>query len=354
MKILLLGEFSGLHKNLKDGLVELGHDVTISATGDGWKRIPCDIDLSVSGNGLVAKVKRRLFYFKYLLSVRNFDVVQIVNADLLSLSLFPNKFMLDYLVKNNGKVYLLGAGDDAYFWMYGRAALKYGPFDDCLKYDLGTKRSRFETKKKLELNGYIANQVSGVIPIMYEYAVAYKDMDNLLPIVPIPINTDEIVCEKSDSGGGFVVFHGLNRPGFKGTHYIESAFGILQKKYPEVEFVIKGKMRLNEYLQLMSRATVIIDQVNSHSLGVNGLLAMAMGKVVLGGVEQESLDAFGIERSPAINVRPDVNDIVDKVSRVIELGPEKINALGRESRMFVEKNHNYELVAKKYIEVWNC
>jgi hypothetical protein len=27
MKILLLGEFSGLHNNLKDGLIELGHEV---------------------------------------------------------------------------------------------------------------------------------------------------------------------------------------------------------------------------------------------------------------------------------------------------------------------------------------
>ena len=35
MKILLLGEYSGLHLNLRDGLRELGHDVVLASAGDG-------------------------------------------------------------------------------------------------------------------------------------------------------------------------------------------------------------------------------------------------------------------------------------------------------------------------------
>ena len=37
MKILLLGDFSAVHKNLKDGLLELGHDVVLASDGDGFK-----------------------------------------------------------------------------------------------------------------------------------------------------------------------------------------------------------------------------------------------------------------------------------------------------------------------------
>lgn len=33
MKILLLGEFSALHKNLKEGLNELGYEVDIASGG---------------------------------------------------------------------------------------------------------------------------------------------------------------------------------------------------------------------------------------------------------------------------------------------------------------------------------
>ncbi len=37
-KILLFGEFSGLHTNLKEGLEELGYEVTIVSAGDGKKK----------------------------------------------------------------------------------------------------------------------------------------------------------------------------------------------------------------------------------------------------------------------------------------------------------------------------
>ena len=35
MKVLLLGEYSGLHNTLKTGLVALGHQVTLVGDGDG-------------------------------------------------------------------------------------------------------------------------------------------------------------------------------------------------------------------------------------------------------------------------------------------------------------------------------
>ena len=43
MKILLIGEYSGLHNSLKDGLQLNGHSVTLLGTGDGFKNFPVDI-----------------------------------------------------------------------------------------------------------------------------------------------------------------------------------------------------------------------------------------------------------------------------------------------------------------------
>ena len=45
MKILLVGEFSGVHNNLKKGLIELGHDVILAADGDGFKSFGYDLRL---------------------------------------------------------------------------------------------------------------------------------------------------------------------------------------------------------------------------------------------------------------------------------------------------------------------
>ena len=42
MNILIVGEFSGFSKNLKVGLNELGHKVSIMSTGDNFKKIKID------------------------------------------------------------------------------------------------------------------------------------------------------------------------------------------------------------------------------------------------------------------------------------------------------------------------
>ena len=47
MRILLVGEYSGFHNALKHGLTSLNHEVKIVGDGDGFKKLPVDIDLSV-------------------------------------------------------------------------------------------------------------------------------------------------------------------------------------------------------------------------------------------------------------------------------------------------------------------
>jgi hypothetical protein len=37
MKVLLVGEYSRLHNSLKEGLLELGHEVSIVGHQDGFK-----------------------------------------------------------------------------------------------------------------------------------------------------------------------------------------------------------------------------------------------------------------------------------------------------------------------------
>jgi glycosyltransferase involved in cell wall biosynthesis len=351
VKVLLLGEFSALHKNLKEGLVELGHEVTIAASGDGWKKIPCDINLGVDGNTLLSKIKRRYKFFQFIRKLKGFDVVQIINADLLSLKLFPNKYALKLLKKNNEKVFLLAGGTDAFFWKHARKALKYGPFDDTLKYDLNNKKPIHDTKRHYHLNKHIADNVNGIIPIMYEYEQSYSGFSNMLNVIPIPINIDNTNFNSMKSES-LVVFHGLNRPGFKGTHYIKEAFSRLEKLYPDVKFIIRGKMPLDEYTKLLAVTSIVIDQANSHSLGVNGLMAMAMGKIVLGGAELESLKCFNIKQSPVINILPSVDDIINKLTTIIDLKHEQRDVISHDSRKYICEHHNYIKIAEQYVDAW--
>ena len=88
-----------------------------------------------------------------------------------------------------------------------------------------------------------------------------------------------------------IIFHGLNRFGFEDAKYIEDAFKVLSKKYPDdIELIIRGRMPLNCYLEILSKANIVIDQTNTYSLGVNGICALAIDKVVMGGANEYFID----------------------------------------------------------------
>ena len=355
MKILLLGEFSALHKNLKEGLVELGHEVIVAAGGDGFKKIPTDIsfDFTSPFPGPLKKIHQRYQLYSTVSQLKGFDVVQMVNPFIFPRKYFPIESLIKSLVKNNSRFFLSGAGCDAYFWRYGRKQLKYGPFEETLKYDQKKADSRLESDASFKFNEWLVNQVKGVIPIMYEYEVSYSSCPQRLNTIPIPMNLNKIEYKENTLGKKLVIFHGLNRYGFKGTRHVEEAFEYLRKKYPnDLELVIEGNLPLNEYLELMQRTNVIVDQMHSHSLGVNGVYALAMGKVVIGGAEPESLASLGVRSSPVINIQPSAASLIEQIEKLLEKR-NSIPQLGYESRLFAEKVHSHTKVAEQYINTWN-
>lgn len=353
MKILLLGEFSALHKNLKEGLQEIGHEVVIASTGDGWKCIESDIDFNSKLPGALGKIARSISPLLKINQLANFDVVQYIFPDVIKPILGLNYRFFEYLNKYNKSIFLLAAGDDAFFWQKGRKKLKYGPFDDYLKYDACAVNSYWESESSMTWNKYLVDRVKGVIPVMYEYEESYRGQKNLKPVIPLPVNISKIEYVPNKILSKMVVFHGLNRYGFKGTRHIEKAFDILRKKYPEdLELIIDGEMPLNDYLKLMQRTNIVIDQTYSHSCGMNAIYALAMGKVVLGGAEPESLKALGVNDTPVINILPDPSDIVKKVECLLEQR-NRIEEIGYKSRMFAENVHGHLKIARQYIDTWS-
>jgi glycosyltransferase involved in cell wall biosynthesis len=201
-------------------------------------------------------------------------------------------------------------------------------------------------------NFKIANLVDGIIPTSYTYRLAYNDFSNLLDTIPLPINTDKIQFSELNVDGKIIIFHGLNRIGFKGTSYIVDAMEMLKKKYnDDVEIIIKGNMPLNEYLEIMKKTHIVIDQALSYDYGMNALYAMAMGKVVLSGNEIECQEEYKRFDIPVINILPSVIDIYSKLENLI-LNKKQIQELSIKSRIFVEDFHDYKKIANQYIEEW--
>src|SRR5699024_12679802 len=84
----------------------------------------------------------------------------------------------------------------------------------------------------------------------------------------------------------------------------------------------------------------------------NALEAMARGKVVFTGADQEFLAHYKLaEDTVCINALPDVDDLVHKLSQLIEQ-PEKISAIGKRAQQFIANEHDYHAIAGRYLKAW--
>ena len=112
MNILLLGEYSRLHNSLKAGLQQLGHSVTLVATGDSFKNYPTDLSFAprlTQKNGFFKFIKKVVykltkinleeteagirFYF-LLPRLKGYDTVQLINSNALQTHPSWSRFLL--------------------------------------------------------------------------------------------------------------------------------------------------------------------------------------------------------------------------------------------------------------------
>lgn len=352
MKVLLLGEFSGFHTTLRDGLRILGHDAIVAGTGDGSKAIPVDWDIGTTRTGLLGTGARIAKATQLVATMPKVDVLQLINPHVFPRGAGLNDVLIRLLRRKVPRLFLSACGDDAFFVQRGIRELRYNPIDDATVYDLGLDRHPLTAPQDLQWNEALAEMVDGVIPVMYEYEVGYVGRSNLRPNIPLPVNTDKVKCLSNRPGDKLVVMHGAGRAGFKGSRHILKAFEILEEKHPGCfEFIHVTNLPIGEYLELMARVNVVVDQANSYSCGMNALFALAMGKIVLGGAEPESLTLYGGASTPVRNIRPDPADIVRELTTLLDLRSQ-LTEMGDHNRRFIEQHHDYRTIAARYLEAW--
>lgn len=222
-----------------------------------------------------------------------------------------------------------------------------------MKYDIKKPSHKFQSAKYLKKNYEIAKLFDGIIPVMYDYHVGYREFSNCKNIIPLPIDTHKITYTPGNfEQGPLNIFHGLTRYGFKGTKFIEEAFEVFGNRYPnDVNLIIKGKLPLGKFLQLMRKQHVVLDQVNSHSMGMNALYALASGKITMSGSEDVANIANYGRSSPAINLLPCKEYILRKLEILLD-NRSNLAKLALQGREFVVQHHDAKTVAKKYMKAW--
>lgn len=377
MKILLVGEFSRLHNSLKEGLLKLGHEVTIIGSGDGFKNLAVDINITskIKKNSTLSfinslfirtlnidfiKIENGFRFKTKIPELKNYDVVQLINED--ALFTYP-KWQIKLLKKlfsKNGKVFLLCCGDDYLTTTYFlNQDVKYSVLTPYLN-DKSLKNRfnyslKYVTKPYKKLHKFIKNNSCGIIASDMDYHIPIHKEEQYLGLIPNPVNCNLIVYEPAEISNKIIIFLGINTHSSikKGTVFFEKALQLLEEKYADkVVIKVTENLPYNEYIKTYNSAHIVLDQVYAYDQGYNALEAMAKGKVVFTGAEQEWLDFYNLEADTvAINALPNEVDIFKKLEWLI-LNPENIINISKNARAFIEKEHDYVAIAKRYVSVW--
>lgn len=379
MKVLLMGEYSGVHTAISEQLKSMeGFSVTVVHDGDGYKGFKPDILIQKSNKGFKSKYFKKLFslyslilnyfglngcleIFKYkeeLKSLKGFDVVQLINPFFLSgYGALVNLFVFFYLKKNNEKIVLLAVGDDN-LWVKAclNKKFKYSFFDR-MSYKNFHRflPSLFHVYSPIYvlLNKIIIGNVCKVITGAYDYHLSYKDVKNKV-FIPLSIKIKKTSECFNFTGNPISIFHGW-QPGRdlkKGNDILHQAILRLENKYPDkIKYNIVGNVSYEKYIQSFNDSVIFVDQCFSYDKGINALLGMSQGKVVLSGNEEDVISFLPNIKSCLINALPDELDVYKKLEFFIN-NPKELEQISKNASNYVSTFHNISININKYIKVW--
>ena len=376
MRILLVGEYSRLHNSLKEGLMILGHEVLLVSTGDFFKKYPSDVLLKQKYHtGFLKYVKVGIFkllkvditsrsvknqFFKNAHQFQGFDVVQLINENPFAIQPDDTKVIVQYLKEYNKKIFLLCCGTD--YISVSHALSEAHPYSILSLYkDKSVPEKHFRyvlqniAPKYKKLHEFIYERIEGVIASDMDYHLTLLNHPAYLGLVPNPVNISKIEIPEVTSLNPIVIFMGINRSNYhtKGIVYFEEALERIEQDYVDkVSIQIVENLPYKEYIKKYNKAHILLDQVLAYDQGYNALEAMAKGKVVFTGAEQEWCDYYGLEKDTvAINALPDATYIAEQLANLIE-NPERIKTIQENAKAFVKEYHDHIKVASQYIEVW--
>ncbi|MEO6346466.1 MAG: glycosyltransferase, partial [Aquaticitalea sp.] len=372
-----IGEFSRLHNSLKEGLLALGHDVVLIGTGDQFKKYPVDFNIdsrffnksiSLFFRKIVLSLTKKdiadleiLYRFQKLLpTLKGFDVVQLINEDALGIQPTLQIPLLKKIIAQNKKLFLLCCGDDfVTVDHYLNRTKNYSILTPYLN-DKTLKKQYSYSLKYLsdpykKLHDFIYRSSIGVSASDIDYHLPLLKHPHYLGLIPNPINIENIHFIPLSIDDKIIIFHGVNVHNVlkKGNEFFDVALDIIRRKFPDkVDIIRTEDLPYMDYIKIYNSCHILLDQVYSFDQGYNALEAMAKGKVVFTGAEQEWLDYYNLEvDTVAINALPDAEKIAKKMEWLI-LNPEKIVEISKNARAFIEREHHYLKIADKYIDVW--
>lgn len=357
LKILLLGELSGVHQELAPGLRALGHEVTVAHSKMANPDFESDIPFFRAPKGATGArvwIRDIISQLGHAPRMTGYDVVQIITPKFFNWKIHGT--MLRFIKRHNKRLVVINTACTSDF--HRRVAdLRYRPCKECLQFDLKSETCIYDRPDE-QRSEYVAFDLADAIvatSFEYGYALADTRFAPKLVNIPLPIDINRQRSSPMPPLGKVRIWYGETRYGFKGSPFILPALDQLAAGPlgGEVEIVRSGRLAFDEYLDLLSTLHIAIDQASMYGMGMNALYALARGRVTLTGAEPETLDFVGVPAADnvMVNIRPDADHIYAKLSELVERKAE-LPELGRKSAAYVAKYHAADLVARRYEELY--
>lgn len=364
MKILFIGDYSGVHGNLSRELRRRGYECTVLSDGCGFMDTERDINL-VRRPGKIGGLLYIMRLITLLPRLRGYDIVQLTNPNFLRLRPAKLRLIFKWLKRNNCKVGLTLAGTDPFYVNACLDSVTYRYSD----YMIGAKKSpyalskdsnaeAYTTPEMMEYCAFIYDNIDIAVSLLYEYhisAAKYLNSEKL-KYIGIPINIEECFVSSAPLSGRLRMLLGMksNIAIIKGTDRLLRAAQRLQDNYPELmELKVVSDLPLAKYKAEVKWAHILLDQLYSYTPAKNALEAMAAGKIVVSGGETEYYDFIGErELTPVINAIPDDDELYSLLQNLITKPREELQKIKEDSRQFVKKHNDVKIVADRFVNAW--
>lgn len=379
MRILLIGDYSGLHSALKKGLVQHSKVREVVLLGDGDKFKDFQVDLSIrpqwtsSRWGLflrkaihkvfrwdIAEVEKGWRAQQHWKHLKDFDVVQLINDRPIQTIARWERRLIKQLFDRNKKTFLLSCGIDVrglqYLTMHQEEVSLFQPLfaNPNLKQHYAYV-DVYRQSGVIKTQQMILSHCQGIIASDMDYVNPNKEHPKYLGLIPHPIVIEDCPLTEVPQTDKLCIFLGINRGNYhqKGIAFFEAALQQIQLKYnDQIEVMVVEQLPYHLYQLAQQRASIVLDQVFSKDQGYNALEAMAKGKVVFTGASFEFLTQYNLtEGEVCIEAKPDVDYLVEKLSNLIE-NREIVFKIGQRAQQFVREIHDCKTVANQYVRVW--
>lgn len=336
MNILIVGEFSGVAKNLSIGFEKLGIRAEIISDGDGYKNIsnkkPNFIERTVlwRWSGQVIQAIKKIN--------KSYDFIIFLSPFVFKYPLFLNNKLYENLIMRSKKTILVSCTSDSIWWRNYDSMKGRSPHLGSIQ-DTNGKTHRYATNKYYKSNLNFVEVIDKVIALAPEYKFAYESLGIDVPWVPFPYETSN---NKQTPISRNLIYHGITREGFKGTSKIKN---IMKDIDLGLDQLITKQISYENFVANLQKTVIYFDQAYSHAPAMSALTALENVPFVVTGVQPNKHNLSYFSECPAIDILEDVTKIEEMVSNTKNL-EEQIE----KNRLFIQKYHNPTNICRKILE----